>query len=117
MNENNFDATTLRNYPLVYRWSNETTIDQITLCTIYLLEELRIIYLLEKSRTIELLEELRTIYIEELRTIYVNIYSVCVLYLEQWFLSFLKTGNTFDYKKNLRNSKIDDPKNKQIHAA
>ena len=35
----------------------------------------------------------------------------------QWFLIFLKSGNTFDYMKNLRNSKINDPKNKQKHPA
>ena len=33
--------------------------------------------------------------------------------LHQWFLIFLKSGNTFDYTKNLRNTKIKDPKNKQ----
>ena len=33
--------------------------------------------------------------------------------LEQWFLTFLKSGNTFDYMKNLRNTKINDTKNKQ----
>ena len=31
--------------------------------------------------------------------------------LDQWFLTFLKSGNTFDYMKNLRNTKINDPKN------
>ena len=33
--------------------------------------------------------------------------------LIQWFLTFLKSGNTFDYMKNLRNTKINDLKNKQ----
>ena len=33
--------------------------------------------------------------------------------LDQWLLIFLKSGNTFDYMKNLRNTKINDPKNKQ----
>ena len=38
--------------------------------------------------------------------------------LEQWFLTFLKTGNTFDYMKNFilileRNTKINDPKKKK----
>ena len=37
--------------------------------------------------------------------------------LTQWFLTFLKTGNTFGYMKNLRNTKINDPRNKQKHAA
>ena len=37
--------------------------------------------------------------------------------LEQWFLTFLKSGNFFDYMKNLRNIKINDPKNKQKHSA
>ena len=32
--------------------------------------------------------------------------------LEQWFLTFLKSGNTFDYMNNLRNAKINDPENK-----
>ena len=32
--------------------------------------------------------------------------------LDQWFLIFLKSGNSFDYMKNLRNTKINDPKNK-----
>ena len=32
-------------------------------------------------------------------------------------LIFLKSGNTFDYMKNLRNAKINDPKNKQKHPA
>ena len=31
--------------------------------------------------------------------------------LHQWFLTFLRSGNTFDYMKNLRNIKINDPKN------
>ena len=32
-----------------------------------------------------------------------------------WFLTFLKSGNTLDYMKNLRNTKINDPKtNKNI---
>ena len=35
--------------------------------------------------------------------------------LEQWFLTFSKSGNTFDYMKNLRDTKINDPKNKQKH--
>ena len=26
--------------------------------------------------------------------------------LKQWFLTFLKSGNTFDYVKNLRNAEI-----------
>ena len=34
--------------------------------------------------------------------------------LRHWFLTFLKSGNTFDYVKNLRNTKIN-PKNKQKH--
>ena len=36
--------------------------------------------------------------------------------LKQWFLIFLKSGNTFDYIKNLRNTTINDPKktNKNI---
>ena len=34
-------------------------------------------------------------------------------YLRQWFLTFLKSGNTFDCMKNLRNTEINDPKNKQ----
>ena len=33
--------------------------------------------------------------------------------LTQWFLTFLKTGNTFDCMKNLRNTKINDPKKKK----
>ena len=33
--------------------------------------------------------------------------------LGQWFLTFLKSGNTFDYMKNLRNAKINDPKKKE----
>ena len=37
--------------------------------------------------------------------------------LRQWFLTFFKSGNTFDYMKNLRNTKINDPKNKQKHPA
>ena len=37
--------------------------------------------------------------------------------LEQWFLTFLKSGNAFDYMKNLRNAEINDPKNKQKHPA
>ena len=37
--------------------------------------------------------------------------NICLV---QWFLTFLK--NTFDYMKNLRNTEINDPKNKQIHA-
>ena len=32
--------------------------------------------------------------------------------IDQWFLTFLKTGNTFDYMKNLRNTKINVPRNK-----
>ena len=35
--------------------------------------------------------------------------------LDQWFLTFLKLGNTFNYTKNLRNTKINDSKNKQKH--
>ena len=35
--------------------------------------------------------------------------------LEQWFLTFLKLRNTFDYVKNVRNTKINDPKNKRKH--
>ena len=27
-------------------------------------------------------------------------------FIEQWFLTFLKSGNTFDYMKNLRNTKL-----------
>ena len=44
-------------------------------------------------------------------------YFNTTLILEQWFLTFSKSGNTFDYMKNLRNTKINDPKNKQKHAA
>ena len=40
-----------------------------------------------------------------------------VKYLEQWFLIFSKSGNTFDYMKNSRNTKINDPRNKQKHPA
>ena len=31
-----------------------------------------------------------------------------LLLLHQWFLTFLKSGNTFDYMKNLQNTKIND---------
>ena len=34
--------------------------------------------------------------------------------LNQWFLTFLKPGNTFDYVKNLRNTKINDPKTSRV---
>ena len=40
-----------------------------------------------------------------------------VLSLVQWFLTFLRSGNTFDHMKNLRNIEINDPKNKQKHPA
>ena len=30
--------------------------------------------------------------------------------LDQWLLIFLKSGNTFDYMKNLRNTEINDRK-------
>ena len=34
--------------------------------------------------------------------------------LHQWFLIFSKSGNTFDYMKNLRNTKINEKTNKNI---
>ena len=34
--------------------------------------------------------------------------------LKQWFLTFLKSGNTFDYMKNLRNAKWSKKTNKNI---
>ena len=30
--------------------------------------------------------------------------------VDQWSLTFLKSGNTFDYMKNLRNTEINDAK-------
>ena len=36
------------------------------------------------------------------------------MYLLQWFLTFLKSGNTFDL---IWNTKINDPKNEQKHPA
>ena len=41
-----------------------------------------------------------------------------VVSLAQWFLTFSKSGNTFDYMKNLRNgAKLMIQKNKQKHPA
>ena len=37
--------------------------------------------------------------------------------LKQWFLTFLKLGNTFDYIKNLRNTEISDPKKKKTKTS
>ena len=42
--------------------------------------------------------------------------SVTAKTINQWFLTFLKTGKTFGYMKNLRNTKINDPK-KQINTS
>ena len=37
-------------------------------------------------------------------------FPIVIEYLEQWFLTFLKSGNIFDCMKNLRNTRINDSK-------
>ena len=49
--------------------------------------------------------------------LFYNLFYVLFLSLDQWFSSFLKSGNAFDYMKNLRNIKINDPKNEQKRPA
>ena len=47
-----------------------------------------------------------------------HVISIIIVTIDQWFLTLLKSGkNTFDWMKNLRNTKINDPKKEQTKTS
>ena len=59
----------------------------------------------------------KVFYFDNCDTIFAMFTKYLNFRLEQWFLIFSKSGNTFDYMKNLRNTKINNPKNEQKYPA